>query len=287
MKKMNSPLKLALLTFSFLFILTSCGKDNDNTPPSVTVVNSTPDQTEVEVCGELEENGYEVFSGDTLYLELLIEDNEQLSEMKLDIHNNFDCHGHGGGQAPGFDPPAVANQTADWTILDIRDLEGSSQQPIVGLPVPANVTAGTYHFGIQVLDAAGNESTSGTVFDINAINLNDTIPPDIEMQQPSGGELQLSRGEMIEVSGSIKDNRALEEGGNAIVFLSYKKKDSGNHFTGPYHVFQQGAGEEEAFNLEFEFPQSVTTGDYQLFVNAHDGVRNIAEVVVYEVELTE
>lgn len=279
---------LFLLSASLIFSLSSCGgDDNDNSPPEITVNSSTPEPVSAEICGILENDVFKLYSSDTLTMRLSIEDNEALSQLKLDIHNNFDCHGHGGGQAPGFDPPDVANQTEDWTILDIIDLSGSSQELNLDFPVPANVTAGTYHLGIQAVDAAGNESAFSNIYDLKVWNLSDTIAPEITLDGPTEGELDLSRGETVTFKGQVTDNRSLEEGGNAVVFLTYEKISSGNHFTGPFSVIQSGGGKEEAFNIEFAFPQSATVGAYKLYVNAHDAVRNKAESVVYDVNISD
>ena len=69
---------------------------------------------------------------------MIFRDNEALSQYKVDIHNNFDCHGH-------------ARSTQDWTVLEVLDIEGTEQRVSRSLSVPDDVTAGNYHFHVQVI----------------------------------------------------------------------------------------------------------------------------------------
>ena len=164
------------LFFLFPILFIACGGDNDLSPPEIEVIESIPPLSQQLICGELEE-GYKLYSGDTLIMDLRITDNEELSELKVDIHDNFDCHGHGGNRAPGFETPDISQETTDWTLLNINELSGSEQELQLSIAVPENVTAGFYHFALQVVDAAGNEAESELIYDLNVKNRRDTIPP--------------------------------------------------------------------------------------------------------------
>lgn len=275
----------ALMIISLAF--TACGGDeNDLSPPEILIEETNPSEKQVTICGE-EEMGFELLSGDTLHFQLEIKDNEALSELKVEIHDNFDCHGHGGSQTPSFDPPDVSQQTTDWTVLDIQELSGSTETLDLFLPVPQNVTAGFYHFGLQVVDAAGNEAPEELIFDLNVRNSMDTIPPFLNIFTPTNSPLVAQKGEQIVFTGEITDNRPLDQGGNGIVFINYQKAGSENLFTGPFIVFPEGTSNQFDYELTFSVPQTLTTGEYRLFIYAQDGVRNLSEPIIFDLNVTD
>ncbi len=238
------------------------------------------------ICGA-EEMGFYLLSGDTLQFQLEITDNEALSELKVDIHDNFDCHGHGGSQTPAFDPPNVDQQTTDWFVLDIKELSGSEENLDLFLPVPENVTAGFYHFGLQVVDEAGNEAQEELIFELNVRNRMDTIPPFLNIFSPTQSPLMAQKGGQIVFTGEITDNRALDQGGNGIVFINYQKTGSENLFTGPFIVFPEGTSNQFDYELTFTVPQTLTTGEYRLFIYAQDGVRNLSQPIIFDLNVTD
>lgn len=276
--------------FTFMIIslfLISCGGDkNDLSPPEISIIDTKPSEKLLTICGA-EEMGFYLLSGDTLQFQLEITDNEALSELKVDIHDNFDCHGHGGSQTPAFDPPNVDQQTTDWFVLDIKELSGSEENLDLFLPVPENVTAGFYHFGLQVVDEAGNEAQEELIFELNVRNRMDTIPPFLNIFSPTQSPLMAQKGGQIVFTGEITDNRALDQGGNGIVFINYQKTGSENLFTGPFIVFPEGTSNQFDYELTFTVPQTLTTGEYRLFIYAQDGVRNLSQPIIFDLNVTD
>jgi hypothetical protein len=281
MKKLL-PLSLVL----FLLVLASCDTDEvDVTPPSVTIVNFDPSPESAEVCGSIEDEVFLVTGGQTLNMELLVEDEGGLSQYKIDIHNNFDCHGHGGGSTPSFNAPNGAeSQTEDWTILEIEDLEGTSATINESLEVPANVAAGNYHLLFQVIDASGNDEPLANLYSVKVFNPQDADVPVISVDSPMASSFSAEKGSTVSFTGTVTDNRDLTAGGNGLVFLTYTDLSSGNTFTtDAFEVFEVPGALEHNFSLDFEIPQTIVSGDYEVTIRAHDAVRNVAEPVVFQV----
>jgi hypothetical protein len=102
-------------------------------------------------------NNSEHAVGGTLNFSATFEDNEELSQYKLEIHENFDDHDH----------RSITN-TIDWEIDVVGDLSGKLQEVNRDFIIPANATPGWYHFEVKCIDAAGNESAF-TIIDIKLV----------------------------------------------------------------------------------------------------------------------
>lgn len=267
-------LKLSLF-FSILLIV-GCNTDVDTEAPVLTVLSFSPSTQLDTVCGNLEDV-ISLHGGDSLIVDLNITDNEELSQYKLDIHNNFDCHGHNGNVGINLPSPGASNQTEDWTLLRIESIGGQEQNLTLTIEAPTNVTAGLYHFQIQALDVSGNDVPLANFYNLNLKNSIDTIPPVIQLQQPSVSTISVNNGDVINFVGTLSDNYSLFEGGNGVLFLSYLDQNSGNTFLSDA-VFQiTSATSMYDFDFDFTVPNSLTSGDYTLYVSAFDGVRNIAK----------
>ena len=278
---------LFLLVLPLLFV--GCGGEEvDVTAPSMKILSLTPEPTASEVCGAVEDSVFFLTGGETLQAELLFSDNAALSQYKIDIHNNFDCHGHGGAAVPSVPIPDVASQTTDWSVLNLNDLSGNSEQVTLQLTPPANVTAGTYHFQIQVVDESGNDNPMANFYTIKAINPDDAEAPQLSLSSPSAGSLSYARGEEAVFTGQVSDNYSLSEGGNGIVFLSYTDLSSGNTFAArdAFVTFDASTGKDAEFEIRFTVPNTIQPGDYRFRIDAHDGVRNVAEPVIFDVAIT-
>ncbi|MFN3173384.1 MAG: DUF4625 domain-containing protein [Phaeodactylibacter xiamenensis] len=262
--------------------------DVDVSAPSMQVISFAPAPEPGAVCGGMEDSVFTVLGGETLTATLRFSDDRSLSQYKVDIHNNFDCHGHGGAAAPGVAVPNVSNQTEDWTVLDIRGLSGETAEEQLQLPVPTDVTSGIYHFQIQVIDEAGNDNPLANFYSIRAINPTDGEAPTLTLSSPSQVSFTAAKGSTVTFSGTVTDNYSLSEGGNGIVFLSYTDLSSGNTFsTGAYVAFDAGVEKDYNFDFEYTIPQTLKAGNYRFRVDAHDGVRNTAEPVIFGVVVTD
>lgn len=283
---MNTSLKY-ILPLCFLIIY-SCGKDNvDLTPPSIVMESYMPMPEEDEICGAQDPVVFQLTGGDELNFEILFSDNEALSQYKVDIHNNFDCHGHGGGSAPSIQVPNVENQTTDWTVLSINNLSGTSSTVNQTLNVPENVTAGNYHFHIQVIDAVGNDDPFANFYALKIKNPLDDTSPQISVQQPSDANISVKKGNTIKFVGQVTDDRSLSDGGNGLLYLAYTDLSTGNSFTSNVSFpFDENVGTTFDFDFEYTVPQTLVAGDYRFSLGANDGVRNVAPFVFFEVKVT-
>ena len=267
--------KLAAGLLLFLLIY-SCGTDTDTEPPLLDILSFSPNLQRGEVCG-VTEDVIQVYSGDSLIVVANITDNENLSQYKLDVHNNFDCHGHDGNVGVNLPLPNTNSQTADWTLLDIEEISGREYDLTLRLAVPENATAGLYHFHLQAIDVSGNDVPFSNFYNVRVKNIADTIGPEIQVQQPASNSLTVNRGDAIRFTGTLTDNYSLFEGGNGVLFLSYRDESSGNSFLSAnvYQITEELTT--YPFDFEFTVPNSLTSGNYTLFLSAFDGVRNVAE----------
>jgi len=237
-----------------------------------------------EVCGAISNDVITLTGGQTFNFRLTLSDDVALSQYKIDIHHNFDCHGHGGTLSPSVKPPSAAGQTTDWNVLRVVSLMNANATENISLPIPENTTAGLYHFSIQCIDAAGNESLNNKVFSIKLFNPEDTISPEINIQTPQTKVINAKKGEKLTFTGNLSDNRPLGKGGNGMVFISYVNTSSGNSFaTSSYIMMGQEASMEENFSLNFTIPQTFSPGKYTFYVGALDGVRNQASSHSFDV----
>ncbi len=274
-----------LLILLLLLGLISCKEDIDVTSPQLILSGYSIPKTETQICGFSDPNVFQLRSSDTFRFKALFRDNVALSQYKIDIHENFDCHGHGEGSAPGISLPNVPNQTDDWALIEIGDMDGMEVEKNFELAVPDNVTAGNYHFSIQVIDLAGNATDDLDIFSLKILNIRDTIAPILEVDEPIDNSFSVERGQSLIFKGKVTDNTVLNEGGNALVFLSYVNLSTGNSFsTNSYKIFENENTEEE-FELNYLVPQTLPRGNYRFIVGAFDGVRNAAPVRQFQVEI--
>jgi len=246
-----------------------------------------PEPIEDEICTIDEPVVFRLIGGDELSFDVVFEDNDALSQYKVDIHNNFDCHGHGGGSVPSVIVPNVNNQTEDWSILEITDIDGQSSSVMRTFEVPENVTTGNYHFQIQVLDESGNDNPASNVFALKINNPLDDVAPSISVEAPSSNSFSITKGDAINFVGTVTDDRSLSDGGNGILYLSYTDLSSGNTFaTDAFFPFDENVDLSYDFDFEYIVPQTLVEGNYRFSLGANDGVRNIAPFAFFEVAVS-
>lgn len=249
----------------------SCGKE-DTTPPTWEFHYFIPEAKSGNICGEIEEEVFYVKGGETFEFEATFRDNEELSQYKIDIHQNFDCHGH--------------NKTSDWSVLEVIDLSGTEELINKQLLVPENVTAGKYHFSIQLLDAAGNQAENTFLRDFIVLNPTDTIPPVAELNTPNPSENHtVERGNALTFTGVVTDNLSLYEGGNGRIIIDFINQSNQNIFDGAEFAFPPTLSTSYNFDLNVNIPLSAPTGDYIFRVYAFDGVNNRSESILVNVEI--
>ncbi|MCD7975685.1 MAG: DUF4625 domain-containing protein [Tannerellaceae bacterium] len=139
MKKRNFLYSLCLLVASTLFV--SCD-DGDTTKPVINLISPA--------------EGAHLKIGNTsgVHFEAEFSDDEMLGSYKIDIHNNFDDHGH------GTKSESEEKKTVDFEYSGNWDLSGYKNTTVHhhDIKIPENATPGKYHMVVYCLDKAGNES---------------------------------------------------------------------------------------------------------------------------------
>ncbi len=285
----NKQIKLfpKYIVLIYIVFAYGCGSgDTDLVPPTFDVLSYLPEPIKDDICGTEEPVVFVLSGGDVLGFDAVFNDDEGLSQYKIDIHNNFDCHGHGGGSAPAISAPNVENQTTDWSVLEINNISGVSAPIMRTLNVPENVTAGNYHYHIQVIDESGNDSPFTNFHSLKIKNPLDDTPPQISVEQPANSDISVQKGDLIRFSGQVIDNRSLSDGGNGVLYLAYTDLSSGNTFT-TNEIFPFNEDVNTSFDFDFEYmvPQTLVAGSYRFSLGANDGVRNVAPFVFFNVEI--
>jgi hypothetical protein len=267
-------MKYLVISFSILSLwnLSCAKKDIDVEPPKIVVIGTTPDTEAGIICGAMDGDIIRLMDKDTLYLDLLLTDNLELSQLKLDVHNNFDCHGH-------------RSNTIDLFFQNIYDLQGAEQYLTIGVPVGDNPTSGVYHLGLIATDKSGNVTDQSLVFSLVVRNSIDTISPELSLTNPAANFIDMKRGQILELSGLLIDNRELYLGGNAGIELLYKNKSSGNYFRAYTKDLSDIVQTSYEFSIQWQVPVTLVRGTYDLLLTGYDGVRNESNRIQLELKL--
>lgn len=133
-----------LMAISFV-TFSSCDRDNDSdtTKPVINLIE--PEEGDILKIGD--EHG--------IHFELELSDDRMLKSYKVDIHSNFDGHGHSASLT------STSSETVDFQFNKSWDVSGQKNANIHHheIMIPANATPGDYHLMIYCTDAAGNQSS--------------------------------------------------------------------------------------------------------------------------------
>jgi hypothetical protein len=245
----------------------------DNVSPTIEVLSITPEPTTALVCGQLLDNVSSLNSSDTLEITLRLSDDQELSQYKVELHNNFACHGHSGKV-----------ETVDWYVISIEDVDGAEQTVTRKFPVPTNVTTGNYHFHVFATDAAGNNALTAAIYSLNVTNTTDTEAPVLSTTVPASSNFTAQKGTPINFQGNLADNNPLGEGTNGRLILRYWSA------TNPVITLYEedldnAVAETYDFNFDADVPATVVDGTYIFELSAFDAVNNPSNTIEYTVEI--
>ena len=270
LKTMKRFIPVVLLTI----LIQACNTpDPDTTLPTIEVLTLTPSAGQETICGEIEDNVILLTSTDTLEITFRLIDDVELSQYKIDLHSNFDCHGHSG-----------KTETTVWSILSIEDVVGSDQTITLQLAVPTDVTTGLYHLSMQATDAAGNEAQT-IIYDLSVTNETDTEAPVLSTTVPASSSFSALKGSTVSFEGSLTDNNPLGPGTNGRLELRYWRTSSQNIFTLFEEDFENSTGESYSLNFDVTVPATLADGTYIFELRGFDAVNNPSNTVQYTVEI--
>lgn len=235
---------LVLLGFGLLFI--SCKKEVDETPP--VIQNMTID-------GETDEIYLPIES--TFEITALINELGGKGQMKLDIHSNFDGHGH-------------KVDLVDYSYVKIYDIEGENYTYSDNPTIPENAKAGPYHVGLFAIDEAGNESNEA-VMDLIITRLD---APQVNFTAPDfSNDLSYAPGDTIHLEGVVVDDESLVE-----IIVSLKQiNGDGEAYENDFDLTSspQSWAFQADGNLKIVIGSSLPSGKYSLLIRAEDNLGNI------------
>lgn len=170
----NKSILFALLAVSVLY---SC-KKNDKEKPTYSF--------------SLPGDSVRFTAGESIPFVASFFDNEDLSQYKIDIHDNFDGHDH---------DKYIAQI---WNRILIENISGTQAEANLSIPIPDSAAAGWYHFLLTAVDRSGNQSEIA-FRNIYIQNGADTLAPLVNVTSPAeGGSTTL--GNSVFVSAEITDN---------------------------------------------------------------------------------
>lgn len=256
----SQKLALALLAAATTTFYACKKNESDTQAPALTVNQLTPAVGSDTICGALATNVIHVDGGSNLSITFAATDNVELGQYKIDIHDDFDCHGHDGERSPS---PTV------WTMQDIVNLTGTQQTITRDIAVPSDIYAGNYHFQVSLIDKAGNELQTNHIYTLKIRNMNDTIAPTLTYAMPNS----VNRGATLTVTGTASDNVALENGRVELVYHNQNEE----RVVAALYTFAAAAGTSTNFTLNYVVPTSLTTGTYEFEVLLYDAVGNLVD----------
>jgi hypothetical protein len=151
-------MKKVIFLAAIVFALASCKKEKEDT--TVPVIGS------IKVNGVVAEE-HDINAGDVITVEIVMSDNEELNQLKVNIHGADDGHSHDSES----EEEVVAPNVGVWSNTQIFDLSGTSLTQTISYTVPATIS-GHWHIEVQLIDDQGNEATEAvTTLHVENANL--------------------------------------------------------------------------------------------------------------------
>ena len=230
-----------------------------------------PEVVEVSIDGE--DHDIAVSAGTNMAVGATVSDNEDLGELKIDIHDVFDGHSH--------------KSSAKWAEVRIVELSGTKQTVEESIAVPVDATAGPYHCVVRVIDEAGNESD----FEELEFMLSNGSEPMFNITNPDfSSEVHAPKGSTVSIEGTITDDIDLAE----VYIVLEEEHDHGHDHksTQEEPIYEMDFDLDGSVDLSWDFqadgnvniaiPTDAEEGHYALIIRAEDSEGNIN---IFEAEL--
>lgn len=257
--------KSAFLLLSVVVFFVACTKDKpdkgagNHSAPVITVLETSVPVSSAEVCGEMFDNVLQLTSGIPLTLKIQFKSPNALSQYKIDIHSNFDCHGH--------DKPL-----SEWTYMHVGDLSGKEQTVVEEIPLPPDAAAGNYHCVINLIDELGGEADF-VEFNLVVNSIQDSIAPIIQYTLPESDSIAVLKGDVITFKGTVTDNLSLKDGK---LEISYVDADN-HHYNAINEIFPGEDLTLMQFDRSYVIPAYIATGTAVFSLKAYDKYNNTSE----------
>ncbi len=256
MRRAQYPYPVAAL--AAVLLLGGC-RDKEERPdlsrPAIALAQTSPVMTSFEICGSMSDQVLITQAGNGITLTVRFMDDKELGSAKFDLHHNFDCHSH-------------RNGTIQWSVLDIVELSGTEQVVTRTFTPPTEVITGSYHLGIQCLDATGKEA-EWVHIDVFVRDPSDIVSPVIVINSPGEGASH-SLGEPLTIELLVSDDQDMGGGEVEIKLITPDGLDlSVDRILPPV---DQGA--EVPVSISYAIPAFVPVGEATLRISAKDHVNN-------------
>ncbi len=258
--------RISVIIGLLLISVSSCRKPAETgvitpTKPSIEVLETSEPVRTGTVCGTEYSNVLRVYTGRPVILKMRMRAGERLSEYKVDIHSNFDCHVH---QKP--------TSGKAWSYLKVSELNGKDMVVTEEMPLPADAAAGNYHCIIRLLDEVGNEAPF-VEYNIQVVNTADTVAPTIMLSSPVADSISVEKGGTVTFLGRVTDNGYLSEGRLVVDFIDSK----GERYSAFKEFFGSGISSEYELARNYVLPPYVQSGLLTFVLTATDKYNNSSE----------
>jgi hypothetical protein len=94
--------------------------------------------------------------GSAIHFEMELSDDTELKSYKVEIHSNFDGHGHSAtiAKVRTLEIQVPFSYSNSWDVSGLKNTHIHHHEIVI----PENATTGHYHFMVYCTDKAGNES---------------------------------------------------------------------------------------------------------------------------------
>ena len=257
---MNFSISNSFMSLAGVAILfASCGKTDTELP---TVCTEAGSETSV-LADEIE-----AIAGTTITITDVFCDNEELSEVRWDIHNAAD-HAHEEGES---DEGFVLHSGTDWEVLETTSLTGTSNTNSIALDIPLTAR-GVWDVVVSLVDEAGNAGPDV----VTQMHIENEHLPEFTLSEVDGvdpatwtGEPEWSTGASITLSGMVKDADGVVE---AFISLVSEEDETA--------VWELSLEPNDVMELQFivdaVIPADAVAGEYHLEMTATDAAGNAME----------
>lgn len=139
--------KTAFIFLAISTAITACNKNENLAKPEIHVESVTPSLTSTELCEHTVDNAIIVHPTDTITFSFHLVGQNELSQLKIDIHENTDCHEHD-----------HEHKSAPFETIIIKNVSGNEAHLVEKVAIPEDAKASNYHIDIRLLDKMGNEA---------------------------------------------------------------------------------------------------------------------------------